>query len=215
MSTIPFFQVSDIKASSYIGLSTQLQDVNITMLRQYFKNLKSIDGVDREYDPYLPYTHITITGEFPRRQVSLPAIVVSMIGTSNIMNKMIGREFYRPLYTIADGVKKRNGYQISGIFTSDFSISVASESTVERRDLLDMLIMLYRTAGSEYLKKFGITVTDIKMGSPKTELLVNDFIYFDSINITAHTEWKQLIQNIPLITQIEIDEVEVESEVIL
>lgn len=215
MSTEPFYQVSDVQAKSYIGLSSQLQDVNITMLRQYFKNLKSIDGVDREYDPYLPYTNITIAGEFPRRQVSLPAIVVSIVNSSNLMNRMIGRELYTPLYTTVNGIKKKNGYQIGGIFTSEFSISVASESTAERRDLLDMMIMLYRTSGSEYLKQFGITITDIKIGASKTELLVNDFIYFDSINITAHTEWKQLIQNIPLITDIKIDKVEVESEVIL
>lgn len=101
---------------------------------------------------------------------------------------------------------------MAGTFTSGFSISIASESTAERRDLLDLIVMLYRTVGSDYLKKFRVNITGMSYGSGRTELLANDLVYFDTLNFTVQTEWKQIIQNIPLITSINVDEITVAED---
>jgi hypothetical protein len=198
-------------ATSKIGLTSFIQDTNITFLRQYFKTMKPMNTQNPIYDQDIIATNIQVEGEFPRRQVSYPLVVVSTMNRSqDLMNKLIGRELYTPLYDKTS--KKKIGYSMAGTFTTGFSISVASESTAERRDLLDLIVMLYRTIGSDYLKKFRVNITGMSYGSGRTELLANDLIYFDTLNLTVQTEWKQVIQNIPLITSINVDEVTVAEE---
>lgn len=198
-------------ATSKIGLTSFIQDTNITFLRQYFKTMKPMNTQNPIYDQDIIATNIQVEGEFPRRQVSYPLVVVSTMNRSqDLMNKLIGRELYTPLYDKTS--KKKIGYSMAGTFTTGFSISVASESTAERRDLLDLIVMLYRTIGSDYLKKFRVNITGMSYGSGRTELLANDLIYFDTLNFTVQTEWKQVIQNIPLITSINVDEVTVAEE---
>lgn len=197
--------------TSKIGLTSFIQDTNITFLRQYFKSMKPMNTQNPSYDRDIIATNIQVEGEFPRRQVSYPLVVVSTMNRSqDLMNKLIGRELYTPLYDKTS--KKKIGYSMAGTFTTGFSISVASESTAERRDLLDLIVMLYRTIGSDYLKKFRVNITGMSYGSGRTELLANDLIYYDTLNITVQTEWKQVIQNIPLITSIDVDEVKVAEE---
>ena len=198
-------------ATSKIGLTSFIQDTNITFLRQYFKTMKHMNTQNPIYDQDIIATNIQVEGEFPRRQVSYPLVVVSTMNRSqDLMNKLIGRELYTPIYDKTS--KKKIGYSMAGTFTTGFSISVASESTAERRDLLDLIVMLYRTIGSDYLKKFRVNITGMSYGSGRTELLANDLIYFDTLNLTVQTEWKQVIQNIPLITSINVDEVTVAEE---
>lgn len=197
--------------TSKIGLTSFIQDTNITFLRQYFKSMKPMNTQNPSYDRDIIATNIQVEGEFPRRQVSYPLVVVSTMNRSqDLMNKLIGRELYTPLYDKTS--KRKIGYSMAGTFTTGFSISVASESTAERRDLLDLIVMLYRTIGSDYLKKFRVNITGMSYGSGRTELLANDLIYYDTLNITVQTEWKQVIQNIPLITSIDVDEVKVAEE---
>lgn len=198
-------------ATSKIGLTSFIQDTNITFLRQYFKTMKPMNTQNPIYDQDIIATNIQVEGEFPRRQVSYPLVVVSTMNRSqDLMNKLIGRELYTPLYDKTS--KKKIGYSMAGTFTTGFSISVASESTAERRDLLDLIVMLYRTIGSDYLKKFRVNITGMSYGSGRTELLANDLIYFDTLNFTVQTEWQQVIHNIPLITSINVDEVTVAEE---
>lgn len=206
-----FNKESEVFMTSKIGLTSFIQDTNITFLRQYFKSMKPMNTQNPSYDRDIIATNIQVEGEFPRRQVSYPLVVVSTMNRSqDLMNKLIGRELYTPLYDKTS--KKKIGYSMAGTFTTGFSISVASESTAERRDLLDLIVMLYRTIGSDYLKKFRVNITGMSYGSGRTELLANDLIYYDTLNITVQTEWKQVIQNIPLITSIDVDEVKVAEE---
>ena len=206
-----FNKESEVFVTSKIGLTSFIQDTNITFLRQYFKTMKPVNTQNPSYDRDIIATNIQVEGEFPRRQVSYPLVVVSTMNRSqDLMNKLIGRELYTPLYDKTS--KKKIGYSMAGTFTTGFSISVASESTAERRDLLDLIVMLYRTIGSDYLKKFRVNITGMSYGSGRTELLANDLIYFDTLNITTQTEWKQVIHNIPLITSIDVDEVKVAEE---
>lgn len=198
-------------ATSKIGLTSFIQDTNITFLRQYFKTMKPMNTQNPSYNQDIIATNIQVEGEFPRRQVSYPLVVVSTLNRSqDLMNKLIGRELYTAVYDRAS--KKKIGYSMAGTFTTGFSISVASESTAERRDLLDLIVMLYRTIGSDYLKKFRVNITGMSYGSGRTELLANDLIYFDTLNFTVQTEWKQIIHNIPLITSIDVEEVTVAQE---
>lgn len=206
-----FNKESEVFVTSKIGLTSFIQDTNITFLRQYFKTMKPVNTQNPSYDRDIIATNIQVEGEFPRRQVSYPLVVVSTMNRSqDLMNKLIGRELYTPLYDKTS--KKKIGYSMAGTFTTGFSVSVASESTAERRDLLDLIVMLYRTIGSDYLKKFRVNITGMSYGSGRTELLANDLIYFDTLNITTQTEWKQVIHNIPLITSIDVDEVKVAEE---
>lgn len=195
--------------TSKIGLSSFIQDVNIKFLRHYFKGVKDINSNTPTYDNSIVPTNIQIEGEFPRRHASYPLLVVSTLNRSqDLMHKLIGRELYDKVYENG----KLVGYSLSGTFTSGFSISIASESTAERRDLLDLIIMLYRTIGSDYLKRFRVNITGISYGSGRTELLASDLIYFDVLNFTVQTEWKQVIHNVPLITEFDVDEVKVSEE---
>ena len=206
-----FNKESEVFMTSKIGLTSFIQDTNITFLRQYFKSMKPMNTQNPSYDQDIIATNIQVEGEFPRRQVSYPLVVVSTMNRSqDLMNKLIGRELYTAIYDKTS--KKKIGYSMAGTFTTGFSISVASESTAERRDLLDLIVMLYRTIGSDYLKKFRVNTTGMSYGSGRTELLANDLIYYDTLNITVQTEWKQVIQNIPLITKIDVDEVTVAEE---
>lgn len=206
-----FNKESEVFMTSKIGLTSFIQDTNITFLRQYFKSMKPMNTQNPSYDQDIIATNIQVEGEFPRRQVSYPLVVVSTMNRSqDLMNKLIGRELYTAIYDKTS--KKKIGYSMAGTFTTGFSISVASESTAERRDLLDLIVMLYRTIGSDYLKKFRVNITGMSYGSGRTELLANDLIYYDTLNITVQTEWKQVIQNIPLITKIDVDEVTVAEE---
>lgn len=198
-------------ATSKIGLTSFIQDTNITFLRQYFKTMKPMNTQNPNYNQDIVATNIQVEGEFPRRQVSYPLVVVSTLNRSqDLMNKLIGRELYNVVYDTK--TKKKIGYSMAGTFTSGFSISIASESTAERRDLLDLIVMLYRTVGSDYLKKFRVNITGMSYGSGRTELLANDLVYFDTLNFTVQTEWKQIIQNIPLITSINVDEITVAED---
>lgn len=201
------------KGRLYTGLSTHIQDANISFLRQYFKSMKPNGYDTSSYSPDIGSTSITVEGEFPRRHVKYPLVVVSTINGGELMQRLIGRELYTPIYSKkSDGTRFVSGYSMAGVFTSNFSISIASESTAERRDLLDLIVMLYRTVGSEYLKKFRVNITNIRYGSGKTEFLANDLVYFDTLNFTVQTEWKQVIQNVPLITSIDVETIEVEEE---
>lgn len=205
--------LSAITSKGYIGLNTMIQDANIVFLRQYFQSLKNPGPSDPKYDTSFYKTSISIEGDFPRKQVSYPLIVVSITDSGDLMNKMIGKDFYTPIYkknSLGDNVKV--GYQTSGVFTTQFTIYIASESTAERRDLIDLLVMLYRTIGTDFLRKKGLTITGIKYGSKRTEFLASDLVYFDSLVFTVQSEWKQIIHNIPLITDIAVEKVEIEEE---
>ena len=204
--------LSTVKSNIYIGLSTQIQDANISFLRQYFKSMASFDGTNKKYNQDICKSMISIEGEFPRRHVRYALIIVSPLSGGNLMDRLIGNELYTKIKEVKDGKEVVTGYSLGGVFTSDFSISIASESTAERRDLLDLVVILYRTIGSEYLRKFGVNITSIRYGSSRTEYLANDFVYFDTLNFTVQTEWKQVIKNIPLITEINVEEVAVEEE---
>ena len=206
-----FNKESEVFMTSKIGLTSFIQDTNITFLRQYFKSMKPMNTQNPSYDRDIIATNIQVEGEFPRRQVSYPLVVVSTMNRSqDLMNKLIGRELYTAIYDKTS--KRKIGYSMAGTFTSGFSISVASESTAERRDLLDLIVMLYRTIGSDYLKKFRVNITGMSYGSGRTEVLANDLVYFDTLNLTVQTEWKQVIQNVPLITSIDVEEVTVAEE---
>ena len=206
-----FNKESEVFMTSKIGLTSFIQDTNITFLRQYFKSMKPMNTQNPSYDRDIIATNIQVEGEFPRRQVSYPLVVVSTMNRSqDLMNKLIGRELYTAIYDKTS--KRKIGYSMAGTFTTGFSISVASESTAERRDLLDLIVMLYRTIGSDYLKKFRVNITGMSYGSGRTEVLANDLVYFDTLNLTVQTEWKQVIQNVPLITSIDVEEVTVAEE---
>ena len=203
-------ELASQRVTSKVGLTTFIQDTNINFLRKYFQALKPMNTGLPNYSPDFVKTHVQVEGEFPRRHASFPLVVVSTLNRSqDLMNKLIGRELYTPIY-VKDN--KKVGYSLAGTFTSGFSISVASESTAERRDLLDLIVMVYRTVGSDFLRKSGVHITNISYGSGRQELLANDLIYFDTVNFIVQTEWKQIIQNIPLITDISVDEVKIVEE---
>ena len=57
-------------ATSKIGLTSFIQDTNITFLRQYFKTMKPMNTQNPIYDQDIIATNIQDEGELPRRQVT-------------------------------------------------------------------------------------------------------------------------------------------------
>lgn len=192
-------------ANSKVGLSTLIQSSTINFLRSYFKALKT-DTVS--YAPNITRQDIAILGDFPRKQVKYPSIVVSIPDTANLYQKLIGRDLYKPLYKLdANGKKILVGYEVGGIFTSMFNISVACESTAERRDLLDYIAIVLRAIAPQYLHKNHIDISNIQLTGVREELIGNDLVYWDTLSISVHTEWKQIIHNLPLVTEVKVEEV--------
>ena len=80
--------MEDIK--SYVSLATMVQSRIITFLRSYFKGL----GLHPQYKNSICSSEISILGDFPRKQVKFPAIVVSMPSSGNLFNKVIVKVRY-------------------------------------------------------------------------------------------------------------------------
>lgn len=196
----------DLTSKEFVGLATLIQSATITFLRDYFKALKT---VDLKYSPNIARQDIAILGEFPRKQIKYPVIVVSIPKLGDLYQRVIGRELYKPLYTINKDTEKKNlsGYEVGGVFSSGFDINVACESTGERRTLLDFLAIIMRTIAPSHLHQKHIDIASIKIGAGREELIGNDLIYWDVLNIGVQTEWKQIVYNLPLVTDVNVEEV--------
>ena len=190
---------------SYVSLATMVQSRIILFLRAYFKGLRA----HPQYKNSICESEISILGDFPRKQIKFPAIVVSVPSSGNLFNKVIGnKELYTPIYETVNGNKVLKGYSVGGTFNNiNVNIAIASESTAERRNLLDYVSMLLRTFGHENLRTYNIHVTGISLGGGREEYLngLADPIYYDTINLTLTTQWVQTIYNVDLIEDINVE----------
>lgn len=201
------------EVKNYVSLATMVQSRIITFLRSYFKGL----GLHPQYKNSICSSEISILGDFPRKQVKFPAIVVSMPSSGNLFNKVIGnKELYTPIYDNTNGTKVLKGYSVGGTFNNVVvNIAIASESTAERRNLLDYVSMLMRTFGHEHLRTYNIHVTGISLGGAREEYLngLADPVYYDTINLTLTTQWVQTIYNVGLIEDINVESVTLDPKV--
>ena len=201
------------EVKSYVSLATMVQSRVILFLRDYFKKL----GSHPQYKNSICESEISILGDFPRKQIKFPAIVVSMPSSGNIFNKVIGnRDLYTPIYETENGKKVLKGYTVGGTFNNVvLNIAIASESTAERRNLLDFLSLLMRTFGYEHLKTYNIHITGISLGGGREEYLngLPDPIYYDTINLTVTTQWVQTIYNVDLIKDINVETITLDPKI--
>lgn len=184
------------EVKSYISLATMVQSRIILFLREYFKAMKA----NPKYQNSIATSDISILGDFPRKQVKFPAIIVSVPNSGNLFNKVIGdRELYSPIYEEVNGEKKITGYSVGGTFTGVVvNIAIACESTAERRNLLDFIVMMMRSVGLKHLKKYNIHISNITLGAGREEFMngLPDPVYYDTLNIVLTTHWVQTIMNL-------------------
>ena len=181
-----------------LALYTHVQSKNVALLRHYFKNLNDPDYV---FDENTLQTKISISGEYSRKQAKFPFILFGQITSSGLMNRTIGQEMYQPIYENGNKV----GYRLSGNFFVNAVISIGCESTAEARKLVDYVTSLYRINGKQWLLKNGMTLTDLSLVSPKTELIGNDLVYWERLNVSFITSWTQEVKDIGLIQEIDVD----------
>lgn len=196
---------------SFVSLATMVQSKIILFLRAYFKAM----WANPQYKNSICTSEISILGDFPRKQIKFPAIVVSVPSSGNLFNKVIGdKELYSPIYETVEGQKVIKGYSIGGTFNNVVvNIAIASESTAERRNLLDFVSIIMRTVGLQHLRTHNIHISNIALGGAREEYLSNlpDPVYYDTINVTLTTQWVQTVMNIPLIEDIDVIEATVKE----
>lgn len=161
-----------IRISNYIKLCF------VALLRTAF----SADFIPQEYryNSNVKESNLLIYTAFSRRNFRPPALVVSAEASeANI--QVIGSEEW--LYTTPEDNKV-----VGGLITVPITIDIYANTTTDRDNLTDLVLMFVRFGFRKKLNSANIHYVDIRTGGEGTEPWSGTILYKNSVKITCRTE---------------------------
>ena len=169
--------------SNYL-VAKKIRDAVVLQLREAFKTNSTFQYVELS-NGELDYenSHIDIADVTPNDDIKIPAIIIS---SSSIDENF--RFFNDGLLEVIEvaGVEQEEIYG-TGLQTS-LSISILTESTIERDQLLDLVYEYLKTA-TDILAEKGIAIYEIKFGRESRTTIGARELYTSSVDIDVYSEW--------------------------
>lgn len=82
---------------------------------------------------------------------------------------------------------------VAGAWDQSFEVQIASESTMDREELTDIVSSFLIGTARQELYEGGLFIRSVSMGAEREEDWGNEKVYIQSINIEAYSEWRREI----------------------
>lgn len=78
----------------------------------------------------------------------------------------------------------------AGGWDQTFELQIASESTIDREELTDIVSLFLIATSRQALHDGGLFIKNVSMGAEREEQWGNDYVYLQSINVETFSEWR-------------------------
>jgi hypothetical protein len=199
-------------------LVKRTKDVIISILRAIFSEEEVYTYVgDENGFPVLPVdgvehedaTQIVISDHYKYEVKLLPAIIVTS-GNINNHEVSFNQNAHANLYELdidpvdgyddvtgeaIDTVHRRPLRQVySGAWDQTMNVTIATEDTLSREELTDMISILFMNIlRDELWSDWGIFVKGLSVGAETEEEYANDHVYLSTIALDIFSEWRREI----------------------
>lgn len=168
--------------------------VIIEELRELFSQHKKYTWVPNQFGaPDFERTKIVISDLFSYSGKFLPAIILGA-SSSNDFQISFNQEQEEIINPDTGKVTHR---QFAGAWRSSINITVASEDTIAREQLVDLVSIYMMFVKRHDMEKRGVFVEHVSLGSFSEESYANDYIYLGALTANILSEW---IHRVPVDT---------------
>lgn len=140
-------------------------------------------------------SNITISDQWPQREVKLPAIIVTAISGDSLQRTFgnVRKQVTQSMYLSGATREVISALQFGGNMSPVVSIEVAAHDPVVRDRLVDWLQMYAMWFFTDKLKSVGLEIQGMNWISNREEYIGNQPVYISGLSIDLLTEWKHTV----------------------